>query len=128
MERYASDEVIVRYKKDRINLKDSTGVQRSAKFSKDRKLKAVDTYAKGNFSVMKSSAGESVETLMARLKNDPDVELVQPNFRYYTKSLGTNDAYSNYLWGLDNIGQSVSNTFGLPDADIDAPEAWAVNE
>ena len=34
-----------------------------------------------------------------------------------------NDPYYSYLWGLHNTGQ----TGGTADADIDAPEAWAVS-
>ncbi|MDX8551871.1 S8 family serine peptidase, partial [Methanospirillum purgamenti] len=36
----------------------------------------------------------------------------------------SNDPYASYLWGLHNTGQ----TGGTADADIDAPEAWAVTK
>ncbi|MGV8108403.1 NBR1-Ig-like domain-containing protein [Methanospirillum sp.] len=36
----------------------------------------------------------------------------------------SNDPYASYLWGLHNTGQ----TGGIVDADIDAPEAWAVTK
>ncbi len=38
----------------------------------------------------------------------------------------SNDPYAGYLWGLHNTGQSVGGQTGYADADIDAPEAWAV--
>ncbi|NLV26729.1 MAG: S8 family serine peptidase, partial [Methanomicrobiales archaeon] len=39
-------------------------------------------------------------------------------------SSASNDPYVGYLWGLHNTGQ----TGGTADADIDAPEAWAVSK
>jgi len=37
-----------------------------------------------------------------------------------------NDPHFGYLWGLHNTGQSIQGVSGTADADIDAPEAWAV--
>ncbi len=67
---------------------------------------------------------------MAKLKNDPDVEFVQPNFKYYTKASTSwsNDSYASSLWGLENKGQNINGSYGLSDSDADVPEAWAVNE
>jgi subtilisin family serine protease len=38
-----------------------------------------------------------------------------------------NDQYFHLLWGLHNTGQSIQGQIGVPDADIDAPEAWALH-
>jgi hypothetical protein len=64
--------------------------------------------------------------MIEKLKTDPNVESVQPNFQYYplvTSGINTNDTYKDSLWGLDSQGQTVNSVTGAIDADIDAPEA-----
>ena len=61
----------------------------------------------------------NLKRVLSNLKNDPAVELAEPNYRV-TVALTPNDARFAELWGLHNIGQ----TGGTADADIDAPEAW----
>jgi subtilisin family serine protease len=38
------------------------------------------------------------------------------------------DTHFNRLWALRNSGQTVEGVSGLPDADIDAPEAWSITQ
>jgi len=83
---------------------------------------------KNNISVLKIKDGKTVEQKIAELMSDPDVESVQPNFQYYPDGISTNDSHKDFLWGLDNLSQSVNSVVGTLDADIDAPEAWAINE
>jgi len=65
-------------------------------------------------------AGELEEALTA-LNADPDVVYAE---RDLPVTLHSDDALFPNMWGLHNTGQTVS-TVGVPDADIDAPEAWA---
>ena len=70
--------------------------------------------------------GESVDAAIERLERDPNVRYAEPN-RWRTASATVpNDALFGQLWGLNNTGQTVDSIGGLPDADIDAPEAWDV--
>ena len=62
----------------------------------------------------------SVEDAVLQFRNTPGVMRVQPNYIYRVLSAFPNDPCFPYLWGLHNTGQ----TGGMPDADIDAPEAW----
>ena len=61
-------------------------------------------------------------TALAALRADPDVVWAEPNLprRIAAEPLG------GLLWGLQNTGQSVWWRRGGADADIDAPEAWAI--
>jgi thermitase len=59
---------------------------------------------------------------IAELRADPDVVWAEPDRR---RGAGA-DPMAGLLWGLDNTGQNVWGWFGTPDADIDAPEAWAL--
>ncbi len=55
--------------------------------------------------------------------NNPFVEYAEPNYLYYPLSI-PNDPYFDMQWALNNSGQ----TGGTPDADIDAPEAWELEQ
>lgn len=63
------------------------------------------------------------ETIEA-CQRQPGVRFAQPLFR--ARPL-TNDPHYPELWSLENTGQEVRGTVGVVDADISAPEAWAVH-
>jgi len=65
--------------------------------------------------------GLSVEKAISILMKNPSVEYAEPNY-IYTADIYPDDAQLSELWGMHNVGQ----TGGLPDADIDAVEAWDV--
>lgn len=58
---------------------------------------------------------------MRSLKGDARIAYAEPNYRVHTLAV-PNDPMFSQQWDLNNTGQ----TFGVPDADIDAPEAWSV--
>jgi subtilisin family serine protease len=60
---------------------------------------------------------------LAALRADLDVEWAEPN---QPRRL-SGDPLAGLLWGLNNTGQSVWWRRGTPDADVDAPQAWAVS-
>lgn len=66
--------------------------------------------------------------LLERIRQHPAVALAQFNHkiqrRTSTEELFPNDPLFDNLWGLHNTGQ----TGGVPDADIDAPEAWEITQ
>jgi subtilisin family serine protease len=68
-----------------------------------------------------TATGERADALDA-LRADPDVEWAEPNRLRRVSG----DPLAGLLWGLQNTGQSVWWHRGTPDADIDAPEAWAI--
>ena len=94
----------------------------------------------GDFLHLKLPAGMTTEEAMAAMSADPRVEFAEPNSIYdfpegeqtmnldgtslaATGETAPNDPSYGKLWGLNNEGQ----TGGTADADIDAPEAWAVH-
>ncbi|MFH1712875.1 MAG: S8 family serine peptidase [Candidatus Jacksonbacteria bacterium] len=125
---YVEGEILVKYKNNKINLQTTKGKVSALNFIRAKSLEKKEDLRKINTSVLKIKDGKTVEQKIAELKNDPNVEYVQPNFQYYPLSIDANDTYKNLLWGLDNTGQAVNTVTGAPDADIDAPEAWAINE
>jgi subtilisin family serine protease len=64
-------------------------------------------------------SGLTVEEALQLLEDDPRVEYAEPNYIWHIDII-PNDPSFNLLWGMHNTGQ----TGGIPDADIDAPEAW----
>ncbi len=65
----------------------------------------------------------STEELIAKMKADPSIESVEPNYIYHPDTV-PNDPMFDMLWGQENTGQVVNGTYGSHDADMDAPEAW----
>lgn len=67
--------------------------------------------------------------LIANIKNNPNVSIVEPNFIYHA-SYGfnkSNDPLFGKLWGISNSGQPDSaGQTGIPGVDINATEAWKV--
>ncbi|MBN1385139.1 MAG: S8 family serine peptidase [Elusimicrobia bacterium] len=67
----------------------------------------------------------SVDDAVNEYKMDPEVEYVQPNYRYSLYAVPDDPNFGN-LWGLHNTGQTLDGVTGTEDADIDAPEAWDI--
>lgn len=66
----------------------------------------------------------STAELIAKLKADPSVESVEPNYirRFYASV--PNDPEFSQLWGLENTGQTVNSTSGTNGADTRFIPAW----
>ena len=80
---------------------------------------------------LRLGGGLSVAEAIVALRSRPDVAYAIPNHVYHLDAArGPVDPHSvpndlsDRLWGLHNTGQNG----GTPDADIDAPEAWQINE
>lgn len=83
-----------------------------------KKLAAPDTYL---IEVTAPKAGSLPEAIAALSADKTLVAYAEPD--YIVHALTTpNDPSFSQLWGMNNTGQ----TGGAADADIDAPEAWAI--
>ena len=122
---YVEGELIVRYKKGKVDLMSSGGKDKADKIAASKSLEVKEHLKDNNVSVMKVKSG-SLESVMSDLKKSDDIEYVQPNYIYQISAIDTNDTYKTLLWGLDNTGQSVNGLSGTIDADMDIPEAWAM--
>ncbi len=74
-----------------------------------------------NIHHVKLKKGMSIEEAIEIYESEPDVEYAEPNYRFTAQTV-PDDSYFNYLWGLNNGGQ----TGGTPGADIDAFRAWDI--
>ena len=66
---------------------------------------------------------DTVSTMVAALSNKDSVSIAEPDYLVHTATTPNDTEYSK-LWGMHNTGQ----TGGAVDADIDAPEAWAIQK
>ncbi len=64
--------------------------------------------------------------LIADLKQDPDVETVEPNYLRHVSAVVSTDPDFSKLWGLQNTGQTLNSSAGTSGVDIKFPAAWAL--
>jgi subtilisin family serine protease len=95
------DEVLVSFKKD-VSYQNRVSSLGRMKVSKIKELSS------GNMMKVKIS-GETVDAAVARLKQDPSVESVQPNFVYHTTVVVPSEIGSGNMWALKNTGQTIAN-------------------
>ncbi len=113
---YVKWEVLVKFKPQEVNLKQSAWVISAMSFKEVQNLDQKTEIKESNIILYTSNdETETVAEMITKLQQNDLVESVQPNFQY---ELRTNDTYFNNLWWLYHIN----------DTDIDAPEAWDVNE
>ena len=70
--------------------------------------------------------GKSFEEIQRLVKMLPMVKSIEKN--YINKAFKSNDTYYSKLWAIENNGQSVNNTSGIKDADMDVAEAWQLEK
>jgi subtilisin family serine protease len=111
---YAPGEILVKFK-DGIPKEYTERIHKSLGFKAVQGLKRIPVER------INLPDGVSVEEAVTLYRADRDVEYAEPN--YIRRALLTpNDTYFTLLWGLQNTGQ----TGCAQDADIDAPEAWSI--
>ena len=122
---YVPDEVLVRF--------NSRGSQDQSIASLGiQKIRDLD---QSGWVHLKLPLGRTVEQTLAAYKNDPNVEITQPNYIYHTAAFPNDPNYAQQ-WALKNTGQIVSsvtqpgdslygtNNPGTPGADMGIEVAW----
>ncbi|XRG80483.1 S8 family serine peptidase [Rossellomorea sp. GAMAL-10_SWC] len=112
-------ELIVKYKK-KVTTSEITTLQKKYSLKSSKKLKSL------NAELVHIPTGESTSEYITKLKKDPNVESVQPNYKYYASDFKNTVNYydEGKLWGLDNYEQTINGSKGIKDIDINAPESW----
>lgn len=126
-ERYVEDEVIVKFKENKVDLDKSAGREKSEDFGQAKSLDKEEDIKKENISVYEIQDGDPVDEKIKQIESSLNVEYAQPNYKYYLNTV-PNDYYFSRQWALNNTGQSVRGTVGTSDADIDAPELWSFED
>lgn len=105
-----------------VKLKDGASTQQLNSLQNQVNAQVVRHFKSINVYQLKIPTTLAVDTAVSQLKQNPLVEYAQPNYLYYLDDTVPNDPGFGSLWGLHNTGQDG----GVPDADIDAPEAWDI--
>ena len=112
---FAQDRVIVKFKQKNVQSINELSSKLSLKKLKD--LRSI------NAQLMKITNNASVDDVIKQLKSSGQVEYAEPDFIVQPSAMIPNDPYFGELWGMDNTG-----TYGTPDVDINAPEAWEISQ
>lgn len=134
-EKYLDWEVIIKYKNTNLNklsnwrfTNQSIAYMSNMMTKKESELKSKWLFIKENFKNLWVShifsKTKSTRDIIEDLKNDPDIEYVQPNFIYKPLSIDPNDPDYDKLWGLHNEWQVANYYAWYDDVDIDWPEAY----
>jgi len=118
------EEIIVKYKENRVDLERESGLIKSEELAATEDLSVEDHIEGANIAVLATTGTESAESAIERLEDSPLVEYAEPNYARAFGSINTTDTLRESLWALENTGQTVGSTAGLLDADIDGKEAW----
>ncbi|WP_052573429.1 S8 family serine peptidase [Haloferula sp. BvORR071] len=77
-------------------------------------------------SAMVREKARKTKDLIADLKDDPDVETVEPNYIRRVSAVSTADPDFSKLWGLHNTGQTVNGSASTSGVDTKFSQAWAL--
>jgi hypothetical protein len=113
-------EVIVKYKYDQ----NSTEVYNTVKSKYGVKSKKTLKHSK--IDILELDKLENVEKIIAELKENQNVEFVQPNYKLDIKTLPDDDKFTEQ-WGLSNSGSKIMDKTGTPGIDINAIMAWNIS-
>lgn len=92
-------------------------------FLQARTVERTWSMGRHDYTLLRLQHGETVRAAVRRLSRNPSVLAAEPNY-LYEATAAPNDPLFSKLWALSNVGQTVEGAAGLPDADIDALEAW----
>src|SRR6266545_3713149 len=116
----------VSYREDRILIIPKAGHE--ADLDRAHAIERVKIYRKliglGNIHILQLPKGADPRVLVERYRRGGHVETADLDYNTWRPAASPNDPHflNGLQWQLNNTGQSS----GTPDADIDAPEAWDI--
>ncbi|MEA3419093.1 MAG: S8 family serine peptidase [Campylobacterota bacterium] len=122
--KHKEGEVIVKFGKG-MQMSQANTLVRSMGLNVSKEFKTLSRMKKKTYILIRSKS-LSTEELITKLRSDPNVESVEPNYIYKPLEV-PNDPKFGKLWGQHNTGQPINGRNGTKDADIDAPEAWDIS-
>ncbi len=84
----------------------------------------INVIARLDVTVARVAAGAE-DRVVTTLSRAPGVEYAELDYYQVLPLLSPNDPhFADKQWGLENTGQTIVNSAGTPDADVDAGTAW----
>ncbi len=117
---YVEGELLVKYKQNVSSR--AVGAQ-----LENLGMETVKEYARINvvkYRLKTTRSLDQMEQVLEELRNDPSIEYAEPNYIWRIYETTPNDSRFSDQWAVKNTGQSG----GFVDADIDATDAWDVQQ
>jgi subtilisin family serine protease len=77
--------------------------------------------------LLRFDGGDDIDSIIADLRSDPEVEYAEPNYRIEVSSVIPNDPGFRDQWALRNLGVGIDDIWATTlNADIKATEAWEI--
>lgn len=122
-----SEEILVKYKENKLDLEDADGQEESEALATSEDLSVEEHLEEANIAILSTSGDEETQSVIERLEDNPLVEYAEPNYARSFGSIDTDDTNRALQWALENTGQEVNGTSGTVDADVDGNEAWTLS-
>lgn len=97
-ESYSREEILIKYRKDAVNLSSFTGRIKSRIHLAWNGLSREEDIQDGNITVARIDPDETIESTLAQLSGDARIEYAQPNYIYEINTLDTDDTHRLLLW------------------------------
>ena len=120
--RFMHGELIIKFRKGVSESKSKTYISKSDIAISDKIL------FRKNTSIMRRirlAPSVTVEKAITELRKNPDVEYVQPNYKYNLYTIPDDYEFASQ-WGLHNTGQTINRTSGTAGFDSNAVNAWDI--
>ncbi|MBW3021333.1 S8 family serine peptidase [Candidatus Woesearchaeota archaeon] len=111
---YVPGEILVKFKGNAFP-------EATVAFRNEFRLEMIKRFNRIRVEHLRIPADLSLKEIIEKLRAHPMVEYAEPNYLRYLDATPNDTRYPE-MWGLHNYGQ----TGGIPDADVDAPEAWDI--
>jgi serine protease len=117
-----TQQVIVKYRSP-------VSTRKSAEAAARVRGKVSKVFGRGKYALIDVPADTSAAGAAGRLKHLSEIEAAAPNFIRRVVSFPNDPQLHSHQWALNSYGQNISFPIvapSVPDADIDAPEAWDI--
>ncbi len=122
---YREGEVIVKYKnKEKLEEK----LENINKGETKKNLTSINKDISERKITLLKSEEKNTDDLIKELKNDENIESVEPNYLREFSFVPDDTYFIPYQWSHLNAGQKIYGTTGTVDADTDITEAWDIEE
>jgi subtilisin family serine protease len=118
-EQFVEGQVIVKFKPS-ASLPEEAAIRRQEGLEKKKDLGLIDAE-------VDKIQGQSVEQAVRALEGRPNVEYAEPDFIVRVTGYADEPRFSE-LWGLHNTGQTIFDSPGVADVDVNGLEASAVTQ
>jgi len=94
-------EIIIKYKKSRLDLRKTDGRRKVQTLEEEKRVENIDKLEKHNMQLVR--AQEDTEKTLEELRDDPNVQYAEPNYKRKPSAITTNDSLFSTQWSLSKM-------------------------